>query len=141
MSELDKQDAIIFTNMCKFGFMIGNITIVIFDYNLEIYNKYGINFSTLTHLDKAGLINFDHLSGFVRKGLPKEILIYYYGVPIKIFFPLDQNNDLKYGTVLLSKAGQQLATICGSSPENEIKEYTIKQWESKGLLIECDKGT
>lgn len=137
LAELDKQDAVMFTNMCKFGFIINHYTIVIFDAQKEIYNKYGINFNVLTHLDNAGLIQFNSISGYVRKRLPKEFFISYYGDPIKIISPNESNDSFPFGSVLLSKAGEQLATICDSTPENEIKEYTVEQWKSNGYIIKC----
>lgn len=136
ISELDKQDAVMFTNICKFLFIIGDTSIVVFDYENEIYNKHGINFATLTQLDAAGLIHLNTVAGYVRKKLPKEFLVSYYGKTIKIIFPKDQDNVLPFGFVLLSKVGKQLTTICASTSENEILEYTIEKWKSKGLLIE-----
>lgn len=135
VAELDKKDAILFTNLCKFGFSIGNVIVVVFDSKNEIYNKHGINFNTLTHLDKAGLIQFDYLAGFIRQKLQKRITIFYYGRPINIEFPNEADNNLECGTVLLSQAGEQLAPICGSSADDEIYQFTIEQWKKKGLIV------
>jgi len=47
MSDLDKEDAMLFTNLCKYSFIIGNIATVIFNTEDDIYDKNGINFNTL----------------------------------------------------------------------------------------------
>ena len=136
VAELDNKDAILFTNLCKFSFSIGKkITPVVFDTQEEIYNKQGINFRTLIHLDNAGLLQFNNLTGFKYKNLQKRITISYYTRPINIEFPNVSDNNLDIGRILLSQAGEELATICGSLPDEEIYYFTIEQWKKKGLII------
>ena len=43
-----------------------------------MYTEHGINVSVLSHLESIGLIQFDHLAGFARTGLPKEFDAFYY---------------------------------------------------------------
>jgi uncharacterized protein DUF2806 len=81
LGSLDKQDALLFTKLCGFGWQIGNVAIIIYDNNNPIYTGAGINFSVLSHLDDIGLISFQHLTGFKRKGFPKQISVFYYGEP------------------------------------------------------------
>ena len=61
LSDFDKSDAELFTTFCGFCWEIENITLssLVFDFEAEIYNKHGINFDTLKHLDTIGLIRFD----------------------------------------------------------------------------------
>jgi hypothetical protein len=67
VSSLDKDDALLFTNLCKFGWMIGGLAPLIFDQTLHLYNSQRIMFSSLTHLDDIGLITFNNFTNFVRK--------------------------------------------------------------------------
>lgn len=47
LADLDKEDAILFVQLCGFGWMIGNVVPLI---QASIYNDLGINFNTLSHL-------------------------------------------------------------------------------------------
>ena len=73
LSDLDKADAELFTKLCGFGWQIGNVVPLVFDFQAEIYNKYGINFNTLSHLDSIGLVQFGGVAGFMKQNLPKGI--------------------------------------------------------------------
>ena len=61
LSDLDKSEAELFTKLCGSGWMIGSVVPLVFDVHAAIYNNYGINFNTLSHLDSIGLIQFDGL--------------------------------------------------------------------------------
>jgi len=94
-----------------------------------IYIGNGINFDTLNHLDTIGLIQLEALSGFKLIGVPKRFAVSYYGKLLFLEMPHDTNNELKTGTVLLTKIGQELAPICGSKPVKGFYEYVKEQWK------------
>ena len=134
LADLDKEDAVLFVKLCGFGWMIGDVCPLIFDVQTSIYNDHEINFSSLAHLESLGLIQFDHLSGFRRLGLPKLATVFYYGQPITLSMPKDADNDLELGKVLLTRAGQQLALVCGSEPVDGFFEYVKEKWIAKSLV-------
>ena len=74
LSDLDKSDAELFTKLCGFGWMIGDVVPLVFDIRAEIYNRHGINLSTLSHLESIGLVR--RLTTLVSNGLicPKNVL-------------------------------------------------------------------
>jgi hypothetical protein len=129
IADLDKSDAQLFTKLCGFGWMIGNVCPLVFDVSGEIYNRNGINFGTLVHLETLGLIRFDHLAGFTRLPLPKAFKIDYFGKPLKLEMEKDAENVLVIGKVLLTNAGQQLAPISGAVPVDGFFEYVCEKWE------------
>ena len=51
LADLDKGDAELFTKLCGFGWMIGNVVPLIFDVEAPIYNGQGINFNSVSHLE------------------------------------------------------------------------------------------
>ena len=116
--------------------MIGNVTPLIFDPQNDIYNSYGINFGTLSHLETLGLIQFSTLTGFQRTQLPKQIGIFYYGTAVQLTLAKDVDNSLDIGHVMLTNAGQQLAPICGSQPIPEYLEYVRKRWVDQKLIAD-----
>ena len=132
LSDLEKNEALLFTELCGFGWLIGNIVPLVFDVKAEIYNKSGINFNALSHLDSIGLVQFHSLTGFNRLKLPQEIVLHYYGRPLRLNLPKDVDNELEIGKVLLTRIGQELAPICGSKPVTGFWEYVKEKW--KGYL-------
>ncbi|MBD2464375.1 DUF2806 domain-containing protein [Oscillatoria sp. FACHB-1407] len=135
LGSLDKTDASLFNTLCGFGWLIGNVVPLIYDDQASIYVDRGINFNTLEHLDDIGLISFASLSGYRRLRIPKHICIFYYGTPINIEFPGEQDNELETGKVLLTKAGQELAPFCGSEPVPDFLDYVLSKWRDKGFIV------
>ncbi len=129
LGDLDKADAELFANLCGFGWMIGNVVPLIFDVQADIYNKRGLNFGSIIHLESIGLIQFENLSGFQRLKLPKRPNVFYYGSPLLLEMEKDSDNILELGHVLLTKTGQELAPICQSSPVNGFVDYVKEKWK------------
>ena len=129
LSDLDKTEAALFTKLCGFGWQIGNIVPLVFDVQAEIYNRYGINFNALIHLESIGLVQFNNLTSFKRLKLPKSIVLHYYGKPLLLNLSKDADNELTLGKVLLTRIGQELAPICGSKPVEGFWEYVRDKWK------------
>lgn len=128
LSDLDKADAESFTRLCGFGWQIGNLVPLVFDVQAEIYNRYGISFSTLSHLESIGLAQFGGVTGFIRQKLPKKFSVWYYGRTLVLELPQGADK-LKVGKVRLTRIGQELAPICGSKPVDGFWEYVKDQWK------------
>jgi len=134
LADLDKRDAELFTHLCGFAWVIGNIVPFVFNVQAELYSRSGINFDSLGHLETLGLVQFNNLVGFVRLGLPKKATLFYYGRPVELTFPNDAENRLSLGKVLLTHAGHELAPICGSTPVDGFFEYAYRTWEEQSLV-------
>ena len=129
LSDLDEVDADLFTKLCGFGWMIGDVVPLVFNVQEKIYNKRGINFNTLGHLESIGLIQFNNIAGFKRLNLPKRFSVLYYGNPLTLEIPRKTGTELKIGKVLLTKIGQELAPICGSRPVEGFRDYVMDKWK------------
>lgn len=129
LSDLDKSDAELFTELCGFGWVIGDTVPLVYDFQHEIYNKHGINFNALSHLESIGLIKFGSLAGFTRLKLPKVFSVFYYQKPVTLTLQKDSDNSMDIGKVLLTKMGQELAPICGSQPVNGFFDYIQSEWK------------
>lgn len=136
LASLDKSDAEAFSKLCSFGFFIGDVVPLVYEVEHPIYIDQGINFSVLSHLDSIGLIRFDALAGFVRRGFAQKGFVHYYGQQFWVEFAQPANNELNLGHVLLTKAGQQLATICGSAAREGFVEYVREKWRGFGYKTE-----
>lgn len=135
LSSLDKQDAILFTKLCGFNWMIDGVTPLIYDYRAEIYKKNNINFDILNHLNAIGLITFEGISGYRKENVPDKLEVSYQKKHVVIKFPKPGNNNLEIGHVLLTSAGSQLANICVSEPAEDFFEYVIEYWKKRGLVV------
>ncbi len=134
LSSLDKDDAELFTNLCKFEWNLGGAIPLIYDHQNEIYNKHNINFNTLNHLESIGLIQFNSISGYRHIELPQLVSFSYYGQVVEVEFPKETNNQMDIGLVLLTSVGEELAPICGPSLEKEFFEYICDKWKKEGLI-------
>ena len=129
LSDLDKTEADLFTKFCGFVWGIGELRPLVFDSHAEIYNRHGIDFDSLSHLDSIGLIQFNPTPGFSAKDLPKSFAVGYYGRPLALEMRKDAGNTLKIGTALLTRIGQELAVISRSKPVDGFWEYVKDQWK------------
>lgn len=129
IADLDKNDALLFSTLCSYGWMIGTFVPVVFDVQDDIYKRNSINFSSLSHLEALGLIQFNHLSGFTRLQLPKRFAVMYQGRPLQLEMEHESDNKLDLGKVLLTQAGQELAPICGSMAVDGFFEYVQEKWK------------
>lgn len=130
LGDLDKRDAEAFAALCRFSWIVEELTPLVFDISAPIYGNNGINFGVLSHLDSIGLIHFNDLTGFLCVGLPKTIEVAYAGRPLKLEFAQASDNQLEIGKVLFTQAGTELARICPAAPVPEFEEYVGQQWKA-----------
>ncbi|MBI1394333.1 MAG: DUF2806 domain-containing protein [Betaproteobacteria bacterium] len=136
VSTLDKQDALLFTKLCSFGIVGGDVFPVVFDHRAEIYKSAGINFTTLNHLEAIGLIRYGGIQTFLLEHLPQRFAFTYFGKPLLFQMPAQSENKLDVGTIMLTKAGQQLAKISGAAPIPEFPPYLLSEYKKKGVQVE-----
>lgn len=130
LGDLDKVDADLFTKLCGFGWKIDDFVPLVFDIKEKIYKDNSITFGALSHLESIGLIKFDQLSDFIHIKLPKKFNVLYYGQPLKLEMPNEEDNELQIGHVILTRVGQELAPICGSNPVAGFMEYVKEIWKA-----------
>lgn len=134
LSSMDKSDAALFAKLCSFGWFIGDVTPLIYNIEDAPYVQNGITFNALKHLDDIGLLTFETLTGYAKMRLPKRIRAFYYGRPVVVEFPNENNNQINTGKVILSKIGQELAPLTGSVPIDTFFDYVIEQWGRDGYV-------
>jgi len=135
LGSFDKTDALLFNTLCGFGWFLGQVIPLIYNENDPIYREHGIDFATLEHLDDIGLISFSPISGYSRMGFLKHICISYYGMPINIEFPSEEDNELAVGRIFLTRAGQELAPICDPKPVPGFLDYVLSRWRDQTLVV------
>jgi hypothetical protein len=134
VASLDKRDAELFTKFCTFCWFAGTLRAFVYSTDHPIYTSHGINFDTLLHLDKIGLITFGTVSGYCIPKAPKYLHAIYYGRLTSIEFPND-GFSFDMGHVLLTEAGKELATVCGAKGSQDFYDYIIEHWFRKGYIL------
>ena len=130
LAALDATEAKWFTTLCGYVFVFGDAVVpLVFDSKDDIYASRGVTFSTLNDLASIGLIRVGGVTGFETRGVPREFTVHYYGRPMHLRMPKSSANDLKLGTVLLTRTGRELAPICGGKPVEGFWEYVATQWK------------
>jgi hypothetical protein len=136
LGSLDKRDAIMFTKLCGFCWLVGDLVPLIFRLGDSIYSDNGITIDLLTHLDAIGLIIYNTtMHGFVRLKLPKNPAVGYFGQLYILELQKEQDNTLGIGCVLFTQAGQQLARICGSEPVAQFPEHVVELWLGQAIPV------
>ena len=128
LNDLDKKDAELFQTLCRFGWIIGGFTPLIFAHQDQIYSGLGLNFDTLTHLESIGLIQYDHSLDFHLKEIPKSLIVSYFGQPLSLTMENDSNNQLVIGRFLLTRVGRELATVCEVQEVDGFYNYVKTKW-------------
>ncbi len=137
LSNLEKIDAMLFSKLCSFAFSIGGYFYpLIYDLKHSIYKDNEIVFTTISNLESLGLIHFNHLAGYILEDLKQKGFIAYFGSKVWIEFPNPEGNKFKIGHVLLSKAGLELASICGAKPQDGFIDYVKEKWKGFGYKTE-----
>lgn len=130
LASLDKKDAELFQSLCGYSWYIGDLIPLVFDAQDDIYNKNGINFNTLTHLDSIGLINFGGISSFSRQGLPKKFAVLYCGKPLTLTMQKEADNQLNIGQALFTQIGKELVKISNAPGVAGFDEYVKEKWKA-----------
>ena len=130
LSDLDKDEANLFTKLCGFVWVLRGVhDLVMFDERAEIYNRHGIDFDSLIHLDSISLIQFG-ATEMTWEDIPKRFSVTYYDRPLTLEMPRDGGNELVFGMAKLTRTGQELAPICRSEPVEGFWEYVTDQWKN-----------
>jgi hypothetical protein len=138
LSSMDKIDASLFSNLCSFGVALDTFYVLIYDVNAPIYTDHNVNFDTLSHLESIGLIHFNNLAnvaGYARQNLTHVEWFDYFGQEIRMEFPTAENNQLQLGKAILTKAGEQLATVSGAEPRDGFLDYLTEKWRKLGYTV------
>jgi hypothetical protein len=133
IADLNKSDADLFTQLCRFGWMIGNVVPIVLNLENSIYTLHEINFLSLSHLQTLGVVLFNGLQGFVKNGLPDRFQVFYFGRPVELAVPSGMPFEL--GEVVLTKAGQELAPFCGATPIEGFYEIMVAHWKAHGRIL------
>ena len=142
VSMLSNKDAEMFVNLCKFVFLKGDIpTLIIIDFNNDIYAEHNIDFNTLKHLDFLRLISFEPSNGYVLNEQVDLVILTYSEKSIKINLhgiPVDNvwRRNTAYTTALFTKPGLELFSITERCYIPNLEEYVFDALRDKQFKVE-----
>ena len=127
LSSLDKKDAELFQILCRYCWLVDDLMPLIFDIKNDIYDKNGINFKSLIHLDSIGLIHFE-INGFIMQNTTKKFTVSYYGKLLDL--TIQNENTLGTGQVFFTEIGKELVKISQSTGIVGFDEYVKENWKA-----------
>ena len=135
MADIDKRDAELFTNLCRFIWIIeGSIEPLVFDVQLKIYNQWGINFDSISQLEALGLIHYSGLGNITLTNFPREISAFYGEKQVTLNFSNHDKNQLDIGGVILTQSGRELFRITEVKVVEDFFDYIYDRWANQSLL-------
>ena len=136
MASMDNRVAQDFVNLCKFRWVFRQTSLpLVYEPTHQIYTASGINFGILANLDNFGLIRFDPLPGFTMNQQPRNISLSYCGRSLILKLLENDNNSFQIGTVILTRAGSELSTLCEASPVDGFVEFVTARWVGEGYSV------
>lgn len=135
VASLDKVEAKWFAGLCSFSFTFGDPCPLIYDMRHPIYSNHEISLSSLSNLASIGLVNYDTFP-YARTGFGSKGYVSYFDKKVWVEFPKEEGNELNIGNVILTRAGVQLAPLCGAQPVEGFIEYVKEKWAQFGLKTE-----
>lgn len=153
LSTLESSDAEDFVKLCQFKIEHHSSSeLAVFNVEDSIYRESGVNFGVALHLQSLGLIHYSG-TGFAIS-LSKELelapddedhYIYkssYFDTPLEYSFPVmgedDLSNDnpqLSTGCINFTGAGEEIARICDTQPNQNFIEYYGKALKKRGIKL------
>ena len=99
-----------------------------FDTEADIYNKNGISFESLQHLESLGLIHFDHISGFIRTGLSGGGYVRHGSRKLLLNFGEQKDAPLYIGYARFTQIGKELLRLAHAPVVEGFYEYVAEKW-------------
>lgn len=127
---LDRKDAILFENICRYVWVIDSDFIpLILKEDDEIYNKNNIKLDSIQHLAMMGLINFNMGGDFTKRWLPGLLLtVQYRGRLLHLDFRKYEILELPLGKVSFTQVGKELFTLTNPSGIDDLYDYVSARW-------------
>ncbi|HEY0349288.1 MAG TPA: DUF2806 domain-containing protein [Pyrinomonadaceae bacterium] len=156
LSDLDQYDALLFTILCSFTWELSSlpgeihintslVTPLIYDERDDFYNRLGIDASVISHLATIGLIQHKHdgyrhdLSQNLFLGMGFEVR--YFGKLVRVYTEGEMNEGFPIGTVMFTKSGAELSSVCGAKPIERLWEYVLDLWGNEDHVVKLDLVT
>ena len=134
LESLDKKDAEIFGNFCRFNWQMPVNVPVITGFT-DIYTSHGVRFGDLTNLAAIGLLSLNEISGYALKLGRSEQWIRYQNEMFRLQAIGGEQAELPVGKVMLTNAGSELSLVIRGEPVPGFKEHVLGFWATHGWQV------
>lgn len=136
--DLARDDALLFTNFCRFVWAIPGVglTPIIHDLENKCFKEAGLKFVSFLHLASLSLIEFKDDSGYSVKDVSK-CSAFYFGRRHLISLA-EGKTYLELGHALLTTTGKELAPIAGSEAMETYRTSVVEKWRKEGWTVVDD---
>lgn len=127
LSDLSKEEAELFAKLCGFCWEVDGRLSPLIAKNVNdkpIYPRHDITFTSLSHFQTIGLIQYTHLSPFMFSADCSPV--YYFGRKLEL---VDVKNHFWFGHGYFSVCGRELASICDREPIDGLWEYVTQNYK------------
>ena len=134
MVNLDKKDAEFFQRFCGFCWMNlddGSATPTIFDFSDDFYKTRGITFDQCRHLESLGLIKMTEGGFSLSNDQSEDIHLSYFNKQVSI--KPHEKGVLVVGSMLLTRAGNELFRIINAQPVEGFYDFSIRYWTKESI--------
>ena len=129
VADIDKEEAERFSTLCRVSWFIGTNCPLIIDHRDKIYNEYGVNYTSLSHLHSIGLVDFHSLGQHhVSSATQDRIIVSYFDRSYLIDVSKSSKKILEVGQIMLTKIGKELAPLCRGNPVVNFRDYVLEKW-------------
>lgn len=135
VASIEKGEAQLFTQVCSFAVRRDEAIPLVFSFNSEFYERLGINFGALSHLESIGLITLSPLQTLVIRHLDQIVTLDYFGHPVVLKLRQEKENTLAVGRVMLTHSGHQLFPISGATEVPGFLELMVAQFRGSGCEV------
>ena len=131
IATLEKEEAHLFTKLCGYSIYYDQEFIpLILKVTDDFYCNNNIAFTQLSHLDSIGLIKYDAVQGFAALTTNNILKAKYFNDDLLFEFQQEPDDGLDVGCVILTKSGQELASICGATKNKEFLNYISNYYKT-----------
>lgn len=132
LNDLDRDDALLFRELCRFVWNAGEPMPIILDANQNIYQSQGITFGSLQHLESLGLIHF-HVLGLTHS-TDDYSEVSYCGRSLPLAKREGQHMEFNVGKTMFSNAGLELYRLVDQIPVDGFFEFCQQFWARAGFV-------
>ena len=133
LATFEKEDAEVFRRLSQLVWTVnGDPVVLMYDAEEEVYSSVGISYEQLLRLEELGVIAYEPASprGFRFEMPSRRITVSYFGSSVSLQLPEDR--EILVGPVSLSRAGEELLSICKADRNDDFHRYILSHWEFLG---------
>ena len=135
LGEMDRGAQNAFQKLCGYAWRLGYPTLMVYAIDENFFRLSGLSFAEMTDLVAHGLLTIERTAHYVRRKLPRNILVYYGSEPWKLTLPKDNDNVMSLGVASFTRAGIELFNCIDARENTAIRDVIAEHWRGLGFTL------